>query len=246
MHRATKLVQESILRNGLSSEWGKAAVPSGMRIEDYINNLSEEDQSLLRKITDRWLIEGETLAREALLVNSDKLFLRMGQEIAEKGYLNKDDILGLYEENGVLTERSGSDFDNAVNAVNEVLATVDAGLERSGEKFGQNFNAKSFDMDSAAEAYNFLAKKAGGVLGFLSFTKWSKLSDLQRVAVSSYISGKVRDKSRDARISGKFWMPESVANITRIIEKEKAEATEPVTDISKFKIAGSLMCSKIL
>jgi ATP-dependent Clp protease ATP-binding subunit ClpA len=249
MHRATKMVQESILRNGLSHEWGKAAVPSGMKIEDYISNLSEHDQSLLREITDRWLLEGEKLAREALLVNADRLFLRMGQEIAEKGYLNKDDILKLYDDNGVLTERSGFEFDEAVKSINDVLKVVDSGIKKSGESFYKDFTAKDFSLDRAAEAYNFLARRARGIFGVLNFNGWNKLSELQKVVAGSYISGKVTDKSRDAQIADEFWLPKSVANITRIIEKEKALATAPVTDTSKFKIsavAGSMMCGKFL
>lgn len=250
MHRATKLVQESILRNGLSHEWGKSAVPSGMKIEDYIGNLSEADQSLLRAITDRWLIEGESLARQALLVNSDRLFLKMGQEIAEKGYLNKEDILNLYEQNGVLTERSGDAFDEAAKSVNEVIATLDSGMKRAGKGFEKAFDAKNFNSESVPEAYDFLAKKAKGVLGFLSFNSWTKLSELQKVVAGSYLAGKIKDKSRDAKIADEFWLPKSVANITRIIEKEKAAATLPVTDTTKFKFSssggGSLMCKQIL
>jgi len=250
MHRATKMVQESILRNGLSDEWGKAAVPSGMKIEDYINNLSENDQSLLRKITDRWLIEGEKLAREAILINADRLFLRMGQEIAKKGYLNKDDILKLYDDNGVITERSGAEFDEAVKSVNDVLEIVDSGIKKSKGNFAKDFTAKDFSLDKASSAYDILARKARGLMGVFSFkNSWSNLTDLQKVVAGSYISGKVADKSRDARIADEFWLPKSVANITRIIEKEKIQATTPVTDTSKFKISGSrgaLMCTKFL
>ncbi len=248
MHRATKLVQDSILRNGLSKEWGKSAVPSGMKIEDYVNNLSSERQDLLRKITDRWLLEGEKLAREALLANADKLFLNMGKEIAVKGYLDKDDILKLYAENGVVTERSGAEFEETVRLVNEVLEMVDTGVRKAGARFHRDFTAESFNLDRAPEAYNFLARKARGVLGVLSFNQWDKLTTLQKVVAGSYIAGKINDRSRDAQISGKYWLPESVANITRIIAQEKAEATTAVTDLSRFKYSASnpLMCKQLL
>ncbi len=248
MHRATKLVHDSILRNGLSKEWGKSAIPSGMRMEDYVNNLSSEKQDLLRKITDRWLLEGEALAREALLVNADKLFLNMGKEIAEEGYLDKHAILKLYEENGVLTERSGADFEAVRESVNEVLKMVDLGMKKAGNKFHQLFTADNFNLDRAPDAYNFLARRALGVLGILSFNKWDALTELQKVVAGSYIAGKINDRSRDAQISDEYWIPESVANITRIIEKEKAEATNSVTDTSRFNYSEgqALTCKQLL
>ncbi len=236
MHRATTLIQKAILTFGLSDEWGTRAVTNGLSIDDYIGNeLSDLEKEKLNRITNAWLQEGEQLAREAILINGQGLFLEMSKRLASKGYVDTEAILKLYEANGVVTEWSGGSFAQRLEEVQFVIDAVDAGFKKSNEQFLQNFTRENFEENTAEAAYNFLVKKSSGVL--LSFFRpkpWSQLTSLQRFTAQSYIAGKIKDAGRDARLSSADWLPASVANIGDIIEAERAEAVAPVTRTSDF------------
>lgn len=240
MYRATEMIQSGILAEGLSERWGTKTVPRGMSPADYIDKvLTPAERDLLNEITREWLTEAEKLAREALLVNYDHLFINMGKEIAIRGQLFEGEIAELYEKNAVVTEYDGDRYQEQLEKIREVMQEVDRGIERMGEKFHKKYTEKSFDMMEASRAYQEIVRSGQG-LGqrFMSFRKnfWNELSANQKLAVGSRIAYHIRTEARDAHLASEYLMPNKVANIKRIIEAERAQAVEPVTEVEKFNI----------
>lgn len=239
LHRATQLIQNAILRYGLSDEWGKRSVPDGVKTEDYIDKeLSHEEKEKLNAITDRWMGYAEQLARDAIYINVDRLFVEFGKVLSEQGFLDEKAILDLYERFPAVTERSHN-FTQKLDEIRAAMALVDDSFSRSGNLLREKYHAKAYSIENAEKAYNYLVLNGQGFGKFFASyfrSPWSKLTPLQQAVVASYMGNKIRDWSRDARIAGEHWMPKSIANIDKIIEQERLRETQPVTNLSRFEI----------
>lgn len=240
MHRATALIQAAILKYGLSEEWGTRAVTQGMTVADFIDKeLSPSEKARLNEITNDWLRTAEAMAREALLINMDSLFIDMSQEIARRGFLAEKDIAELYERNGVVTERSGAVYDQRRTEVRQLLQFMSENYDRNQTEFHQRFTAENYSFEKAMDAYNWLIRKNQNiVVRFMKMrhNNWNDLSVLQKAVFASLVAGRIADTRRDARLAWADLMPENVANIDAIIESEREKATRPVTRIEKFQI----------
>ncbi len=241
LHRATRLIQNAILRDGLSDEWGKRSIPDNVKIGDYIDQeLSPEEKAKLNHITDRWMSYAEQFAREALYVNLDRLFVVLGKRLSEKGFLDQKAIAEIHERFPPVTERT-ADFVGKLEEVRKVIALLEQNGAEMGAVLENKFRTKTYSVDNAEDAFNLLMKASnetgliGKIRNFLT-PPWKKLTELQKTVAASYIGNKISDLSRDARIAGEYWMPESVANIDQIIEEERLRETRPVTDLARFKI----------
>jgi len=239
MYRATQLIQNAILRDGLSDEWGKRSIPEDINTEDYIDKeLSQEEKAKLNRITDRWLGYAEQLAKDALYVNIDKLFVEFGKSLSERGYMDEKEILDLHEAYEPITERS-PEYIERVDEVRAALEIVDQIFKDSSEDLQKMFHSQAYTVDDAEKAYNMMTRKSVSWAGWAKTfyqSPWKNLTPLQQSVAASYIGNKVRDQSRDARIAGKHWLPQVVANIDKIIEQERLSETWPVTDLSRFEV----------
>jgi hypothetical protein len=241
LHRATRLIQNAILRDGLSDEWGKRSIPDNVKIGDYIDQeLAPEEKAKLNQITDRWMGYAEQFAREALYVNMDGLFVAMGKRLSEKGFLDQDAISELHKRFPPVTERT-ADFSGKLDEVRKVLEMIEKNGAASAATLANKFRTKAYSVENAEEAFNLLMKESSEA-GFLGKIRtffappWKKLTELQKTVAASYLGNKISDLSRDARIAGEYWMPKSVANIDQIIEEERLRETRPVTELARFKI----------
>lgn len=229
--RATNYIKTSILRFGLSEQWGMISVPENISIEDYISKaLSNEEKSLLHKLTLEWLKDAEKMAVEALMLNAEQLLLNMSRQLAEQGNLVEDDILKLYQDNQVLTEHSSEDFNESLIKIRHTKGLIDEALKQKAKSFKENYNETNFTIEYAEEAYNFLIRD------WRSFWKnpWGELDQLQKFAAAIYLSSKVGYSSRDAKFSSPIWMPSKMANIEAIILDEVKRSTNPVTELDEF------------
>jgi hypothetical protein len=231
--RTTYFIRNSILRFGLSEQWGMSGIPEDVSIDDYVSkSLSNADKALLKKITSEWLLEAERMAREALMLNAEFLLLHMSKALATSGYLKAVDILDLYKQHHVITERDGEVYTKSVEDIRKVKLMIDEALKIKNKKFQAKYHAGNFKIENAAEAFNYLLK------GWTNFytNPWEKLNEMQKFTAAIYLASKVLDDSRDAKLSSPVWMPEHVANIDRIILDEVSRATVPVTQLERFKI----------
>ncbi len=242
MLRATGMIQNAILRYGLSSRWGMRAIPDGVSTNDFIaKELTATEKELLNNLTKEWLAQAEKLAKNALLANFDSLFIDMSKAIAQEGQLHGPRIEEIYENSGVITERDGYTYDQTLVEIQQVHDLVDRAIERQGSRFHKQFTEETFNYENVGAVYDSLAQQDAGLLArFLPFPKksaWDSLSPkLQKVAASR-ISHHIKTTSRDARLASDSLMPESVANIDSIITKERAKLTEPVTNLELFQIS---------
>lgn len=241
MYRATALIQESILRYGLAPEWGTRAIPEKMSVSDYIDKmLTESDKELLTRLTQEWIAEADTLARDAIYVNFDKLFINMSKAIAENGQLHEADIQNLYNEYGVIAERDGASYDEAVRSVREVTSFVHRALGSYSAEFNSRYTDTTYSLERAEEAYHFLRNKEAGLLRHVGVFKqkaWSALSVKEKLVAASQMAYYVKSQKRDARLFSASFMPQSIANIERIISEERRARTEPVTHLERFNIS---------
>ncbi len=240
-HRATRLIQNAILRDGLSDEWGKRSIPDNVKTGDYIDQeLSPEEKAKLNHITDRWMSYAEQFAREALYVNMDRLFVVLGKRLSEKGFLDQKAISEIHDRFSPVTERT-VDFAGKLDEVRKVIALIEQSGANVGSVLENKFRTRAYSVDNAHEAFN-LVMKASRKAGLFEkvrtyfFPPWDKLTELQKTVAASYLGNKISDLSRDARIAGEYWMPESVANIDEIIKEERLRETRPVTDLARFEI----------
>ncbi|MCB0341766.1 MAG: AAA family ATPase [Pseudobdellovibrionaceae bacterium] len=107
MERATKMAYVAILNWGLSEAWGPSAVHRDVieKVLDHFKaGLTSQRRKLLDREVDRMLKEARELARLALLTNIDNALIPMGQTLAEKGTLNKDDLNQFYKDHSVVKE----------------------------------------------------------------------------------------------------------------------------------------------
>lgn len=240
MHRATRLIQNAILRYGLSDVWGRRSIPDGVKIGDYIDQeLSPEEKEKLNAITDRWMKEAEKLAREALYLNMDKLFVEFGKALAEQGQLDQKKILDLYAQFKPITERDAN-YAEKLEEVRSVIAEIDQkSPNRYDERLEKKYPNGSYSIENGEAAYNYLMNRENGFIKRLMgwfHRPWVQLTSTQKAVAASYIGNKIRDQRRDAHLSGESWKPLSVANIDEIIKKERWQETQPVTDLKKFEM----------
>lgn len=239
MKRSTHLIQDAILRYGLSKEWGMRGISNSMSTEDYISKtLSSNEKEKLNALTNRWLKEAAQLAREALLANSQRLLPAMGKELASTGYVDADGVYALYEDNNILTERDGEVYRDRAVQIRYVIDQINAALEKHGSAFDQIYTDLDYTLARAPEAYDFLMKKQLGLMGYIARSPWSKLTAYQQRIAGMYLTSRVSYDSRDAKLSSPEWMPAHVASIVKIIEGQRLSQTQPVTQNSKFKIVG--------
>ncbi len=240
MHRATRLIQNAILRFGLSDVWGRRSIPDGIKIGDYIDQeLSPEEKEKLNSITDRWMKEAELIAREALYLNMDRLFVEFGKALAEKGHLDQKQILEIYRDYKPVTERDAN-YTEKLEEVRSVLRAID---EKSPERYDAGLTKKfangSYSVADAEGAYNEIMNRQRSLwhrlTGFFH-RPWTQLTSLQKTVAASYLGNKIRDQRRDAHLSGDFWKPPTVANIEDIITSERLQETKPVTQLERFEI----------
>ncbi len=239
INRATEMIQNAILRDGLSDEWGNRSVPVGMNLADFINEFSPDDKAKLNRITDRWFANAEQLAKDAIYVNMDGLFVPLSKKLAEQGYLDEDDIAEIYAAHPPVTERSAN-YTEKVDEVHAAIALVDTHLEKLYEIAATTYHRKPYDVADAEKVFNQISAQDLGFFRRLTInyihSPWSQLTALQKAVVASYMGTRIRDQSRDARLSGTHWVPSSLADIDEIIERERQEATQPVTDLTRFDI----------
>jgi ATP-dependent Clp protease ATP-binding subunit ClpA len=261
MLRATTLIQNAILRYGLSDQWGMRAIPDGVDISDYIDKqLTLAEKQQLNEITNQWLKEAERLAREALWINFDQLFINMSKAIASQGHLVKEEIQQLYADHGVVTERDGATYDSIISEVQEVVGLIDRNIQSMGRRFHNLYNERSFQWEQAQQVYDALALRERGLLARwnpLRRSAWQSLSETARLVAASQIAQHIATRTRDAHLVSADLMPESVANIDGIMEAERTEMTEPVTQWDQFTILdteeresppeleGPLMCRQL-
>ena len=239
MKRSTHLIQDAILRYGLSKEWGTRGIPSSMTTEDYISKtLSSNEKEKLNQLTNKWLKEAAQLAREALLANSEKLFANMSKAIASNGFIDGEAVYELYKANGLVTERDGQSYRDKAVQIREIVDQINEALEKHGPAFDEVYNDLNYSLENANKAYDFLMKKNMGLRGYITRSPWSKLSSFQQMVAGMYLSSRISYDSRDAKLSSSDWMPDKVANITDIIASQRLRQTEPVTDMTKFEVVG--------
>lgn len=257
--RATDYIQKGILRYGLSPEWGVRAVPGDYSNADYIQTLPQSEQMKLYRITDEWLREAEVLAKNAIMINFDTAFMELGKEVTSQGILNEKQIDEIYERKGMITERSGLDLQRAQSEVQSIMDWIESRHAKSIDKFDRVFTESNFSFEVVPDAIRFLDKEWRGLLGrFNPMAKdaWDSLTPRQKAVASSYISGKIKYSSRDARIASPELMPSTVADIDKIIVAEREVATKSVTDSGRFNIgeiingkrttsSASVMCRQI-
>lgn len=237
MKRSTRLIQEAILRYGLSKEWGMRGIPVNITTEDYISKtLSGNEKEKLNQITNAWLKEAAQLAREALLVNSESLFPNMSKAIASEGVVNAEQIYNLYKNNNLITERDGKLYLDRVQQIRELVTQINEALEKSGKDFDGKYNELNFQLENAGEAYDYLIKKSLGLRGYITRSPWAKLNSFQKLVAGMYLSSRVHYDSRDAILSSQSWMPDKIADIEKIIADQRLKQTQPVTHFEKFNL----------
>jgi ATP-dependent Clp protease ATP-binding subunit ClpA len=97
MQRATMTyAQDSIMKWGLSEEFGKEAAPNNMTSQQYASSLTSTRKALYEREYLKLLAEGETMARQLLLVNYDKSFIPLAVELIERGTLYREDLEQFY------------------------------------------------------------------------------------------------------------------------------------------------------
>ncbi len=243
MLRATGLIRNAILRQGLSQRWGVRAIPEGLSNEDYIaKELSTSEKEELNRLTSEWLQVAEDLAREAIWVNMDKLFVHMSKAIAQEGQIYGDQILELYEQYGVLTERDEQRYQEVVEQIYEVTNFIDESIEKVGDRFYQRYTEDNFSWDKAEEAFAFLSRRNSGLVNMfnpLYRSSWESMSDTLKMVVASRLSSHIQYRRRDAQIASDTLLPERVANIEDIIAMERDARTSRVTELERFNIIRS-------
>lgn len=241
MLRATEMIQSAILRKGLSEDWGVRAIPEGVSTEDFIEKeLSQSEKEQLNRLTNDWLKQAETMAREALWMNIDKLFIELSKAIAREGQIYGQEIDGFYEKIGASTERD-ADYNQKLKEIYEVVDFIDQKMKKAQSKFQSQYGS-DFSWDQAESAFNFINRNGGGLinkLASLSKNPWKSYNEMQKMVAASYLSSFVKDPRRDAHLAWQELMPEKVANIENIIATEKKEKTEPVTKPELFRIKDS-------
>lgn len=242
MKRSTHLIQDAILRYGLSKEWGMRGIPANMSTEDYISKtLSSNEKEKLNDLTNRWLKEAAQLAREALLANSELLFPAMSKAISENGFITGQQIDEIYKANNLYTERTGQVYRDRALKIRKIVDDINTALEKHGAEFDRNFTDINYSLEIAGQAYDFLIKKNMGLWGYFSRSPWSKLSSYEQLVAGMYLSSRINIDSRDAKLSSQKWMPASVANIEDIIAAQRLNQTTPVTNTGKFVLANPEM-----
>lgn len=199
MKRSTHLIQDAILRYGLSKEWGMRGIPANISTEDYIDKaLSSNEKERLNEITNHWLRQAAQLAREALIANADSLFANMSKAIATQGFVNADQIYELYKQNNVITERDGQSYIDRANIIRKQIELINSALEKHGKKLDLIYNDMNYKYEQAGEAYDYLMKLNKGILGYFSRSEWAKLSSFEQQVTAMYLTSRIRYESRDA------------------------------------------------
>lgn len=96
MKRASNLAQDAILRYGLSPKWGTRAIPSGMKMSDYLGSLSDSEKQLLQDEVRALVEEGRLMARKILEANFEDVLIPLANMLAEKGTVSTDEIREFY------------------------------------------------------------------------------------------------------------------------------------------------------
>lgn len=237
--RATTYIQDAILRLGLSEEWGKRAIPQDMGVSEYIMTLSQADKDKLYRITDEWLHESEELARKAILINMDNVFLELGREVTSRGILQFKDMKEIYDRTGMITERSGAEYEKSMAEVDAILEWIDSRYAKTQMQFDRNFTEGNFNYDKVPEIVRFLDKQSRGIIGrfnFMAKDAWDSLTSLQKAVAASHLGGKIKYSSRDAKLASPELLPEKVADVDKILMTAREEATKPVTNPDRFKV----------
>jgi len=100
--RATRMIQDAILRWGLSEKWGADSVPNGMSMENYINGLSDGRRKVLEDEVQTWMKEGRELAQQVLEMNYETALLPLGAKLAEQGKVNAQELNAFYQANPIV------------------------------------------------------------------------------------------------------------------------------------------------
>jgi hypothetical protein len=96
MERATQLAQDAVLRYGLSEDWGTKSVPENMSLDTYIAGLSEKQRQVLEQEVEKFIKEGQALARQLLEANFANALIPLGNLLAEKGIVKADEMAKFY------------------------------------------------------------------------------------------------------------------------------------------------------
>ncbi len=241
LKRSTHLIQDAILRYGLSKEWGMRGIPSNTSTEDYISKtLSSNEKEKLNQLTNKWLKEASQLAREALLANSESLFANMSKAVAANGFIAGHDVYQLYQANGLVTERDGSAYSEKTLQIRLIIDEINQALEKHGSSFDEIYTDLNYNLQNAGEAYDFLIKKNMGLRGYFARSPWAKLTPFQQRVAGMYLTSRISYDSRDAKLSSSEWMPDKIANIEQIIAEQRFRQTSPVTALEKFEIHENL------
>lgn len=96
IQRATSLARSAILQAGLGKKWGDRAIPFGVKEEDYLSSLSNEDKKLLKEEEESLINEARNMARQLLVDNFDTLS-ELAVRLVEKGVIVGPELTEFFE-----------------------------------------------------------------------------------------------------------------------------------------------------
>lgn len=92
LKRESAIAQEAILRYGMSEVWGHRSIPDGMKITEYVANLSNGEKELLAKETKAFIEEGRSLAERFLKLNFANGLAPLAIKVVEEGRIAGKDL----------------------------------------------------------------------------------------------------------------------------------------------------------
>ena len=264
--RATILIQQAILKWGLSDRWNKQAMPSNISISDYIDkHLSEREKEKLYTITQEWLKEAEEMATIAIVSNLDRAFYSLSYELAKKGQLSGNQIQDIYDRSKFVynVSKSRSSSFDPVKAFKDLRSLLTQNQDRLLKKYSisdlTDFSSSSFSSSSSSSSSSFYEKAFNDLSSWSTDLiskflgkqrRWDDLNRHEQLMAKVILSSFFVDRNLEPRLffdsndPNEPWQFFEILDADAVLKDKQEKEKEGMLQMSNFKISQSARAAR--